>query len=52
MADACILESTEHKTSQTFGVEKFLTLTSEHPLFICSVGQKAQGNYKQKTLRS
>jgi len=51
MADACILELTEHRTLQTFWVERFLTLISEHPLFICSGGHKTRKEITNKRHR-
>lgn len=48
MADACILELTEHRTFWTFCVERFLTLISEHPLFICSGGRKTHKEIRNK----
>lgn len=40
LTDVYILELTERRTFQTFWVESFLTLISEHSLFICSGGHK------------
>lgn len=51
MADACILELTEHKTFQTSWVEGFLTLISEHPLFICSGGHKHTRKLQTKGIK-
>lgn len=48
MADACMLELTEHGIFQTFWVERFLTLISEHPLFICSGGHETHKEITNK----
>lgn len=48
MADAGILELAEHGIFQAFWVARFLTLISEHPLFICSGGHKTHKEITNK----